>query len=465
MLQGGFIWDWIDQAIWTKNEEGTEYMAYGGDFGEKPHDGNFCGNGLIFADRTVSPKLDEVKKCYQNVKMTAVDLTKGVLNIENRFLFTDLSEYTLQWEVTLDGKPFAEGTAAAAVAPGETKEIGLSLPKLDGVSGEAVLTVSFVTKEAEPWAEAGHEVAFEQFVLRSAGLDAKATADGGEHQVRAAEEADQLVVNGQRFSVRFNCAAGDLVSFAVNGTELLRQAPAPNFWRAYTDNDRGNGHHLRCAPWRSAGEERRLERFSWEALADRVVVTAIYTLPAANGSLCEVTYTVRGNGEIDVFEQLTPNGDLPEIPEIGMMLVMDGSFDTVEWYGKGPHESYWDRQTGAKLGLYRGKVADQFVPYIRPQECGNKMDVRHASVKNEAGAGLAIVGSPLFELNVLPYTPFELEASDHVYKLPASGKTVVRINYKQMGVGGDDSWGARTHPEYVLHANKSYAFKFTLIGM
>ena len=144
------------------------------------------------------------------------------------------------------------------------------------------------------------------------------------------------------------------------------------------------------------------------------------------------------------------------------MLILDGSFDELEWYGKGPHESYWDRQKGAKLGLYSGKVADQFVPYIRPQECGNKMQVRRASLTNAAGAGLEIIGKPQFELNALPYTPFELEANDHVYKLPPSNKTVVRINYKQMGVGGDDSWGSKPHPQYMLQANREFEFTFTL---
>jgi len=196
-----------------------------------------------------------------------------------------------------------------------------------------------------------------------------------------------------------------------------------------------------------------------------VIVHVRYILPTTTVSQCELRYTVKGTGEIEVYEQLTPGENLPEIPEIGVMLVMDGSFDSLEWYGKGPHESYWDRQTGAKLGLYKSKVADQFVPYIRPQECGNKMGVRQASVANAQGTGLAIIGAPEVELNVLPYTPSELESHDHVYKLPASGRTVIRINHRQMGVGGDDSWGARTHPEFLLHANKTYAFSFTLKGI
>ncbi|WP_274652953.1 glycoside hydrolase family 2 TIM barrel-domain containing protein [Paenibacillus humicola] len=466
VLQGGFIWDWVDQAIWTKTADGEGYMAYGGDFGEKPHDGNFCGNGLLFADRSVSPKLYEVKKCYQNIQLSGFDPANCTVRVHNRFLFTDLSDYELQWTVAVDGKEQASGSLEAAVTPGETKDIALPLPSLGSVRGEAVLTVSFVMKERTEWAEAGHEIAFGQFVLRPAGLAAPeaAKAETAAAAVRAEDDGSRLKLSGSGFAAQFDKATGGLVSLAAGGTELLREAPAPNFWRAYTDNDRGSRLHERCAVWRSAGAERKLERLTWETLSDRAVVRTVYTLPAAGHSVCELEYTVRGSGEIDVYVQLTPAEGLPVIPEFGLMLVMDGGFDTVEWYGKGPHESYWDRQSGAKLGLYKGKVADQLVPYLRPQECGNKMEVRRASITNAAGAGLAIIGSPSYELNALPYAPAELEAYDHFHQLPGSDKTVVRINWRQMGVGGDDSWGALPDPQYMLPANRPYAFRFTLNG-
>ncbi|MFC5651852.1 glycoside hydrolase family 2 TIM barrel-domain containing protein [Paenibacillus solisilvae] len=466
VLQGGFIWDWVDQAIWTTKDDGTSYMAYGGDFGENPHDGNFCGNGIIFADRTVSPKLYEVKKCYQNVDITAVDLAQGVLSVRNKWLFTNLNAFTLQWTVAVDGAAVKSGTLEAAAEPGETAEITIPLPDRSEFRGEAVLTVSFLTQEATDWAEAGHETAFEQFVLPKAEPEqARIVRLESGPAVSLSEEGQSLTVTGNQFAAAFDKATGSLSSFIVNGLELLQAPLAPNFWRAYTDNDRGSKQHEKSAAWRSAGEERRLLQLSYEKLEDRVIITASYALPTTNTSACTVTYIVRGNGEIEVKQQLTPGDNLPEIPEIGMMLVLNGSFDELEWYGKGPHESYWDRQTGAKLGRYKGKVADQFAPYIRPQECGNKMDVRHASITNAAGAGLAIIGAPQFELNALPYTPFELEANDHVYKLPTSSKTVVRINYKQMGVGGDDSWGAKPHPQYMILANRPYEFTFTLKGI
>jgi len=481
VLQGGFIWDWIDQAIRTTTPDGVTYMAYGGDFGESPHDGNFCGNGIIFADRTVSPKLYEVKKCYQNIDIEAVDLAAGRLRVRNKMLFTSLEAYSCSWTLTEDGHLSAQGVAAVQAAPGEQAELAIELPKRQG-KGEAVLTVSFTLREATSWADAGHELAYEQFILpRAEQTNAQLEQQGermstGTGTVDAALAEGVLTITGQiaadpdkgvaagehPFALRFDLATGVLTSFVVQETERLRSPLVPNFWRAYTDNDRGNKHHERCATWQFAGQNRNLRAITWEQLADRVIVRTAFDLPTTSVSRCDIVYTVFASGEVEVHQQLSPGERLPEIPEIGMMLEMDGDFSELEWYGRGPHESYWDRQQGAKLGLYSSTAAAQFVPYIRPQECGNHTDVRRASVTNAAGAGLAITGAPSFEFNALPYTPSELEAHDHVYKLPASEKTVVRINYKQMGVGGDDSWGAKTHPEYTLHANQTYAFTFTL---
>ncbi|MDR6553176.1 glycoside hydrolase family 2 TIM barrel-domain containing protein [Paenibacillus qinlingensis] len=464
VLQGGFIWDWVDQSLWQTDADGKAYKAYGGDFGESPHSGNFCGNGLLLADRSVSPKLIEAKKCYENIVITEVDAAQGIYQVKNKNLFTNLDAYLLQWTIAVDGVVCAEGHLSVSVAPLESKEIQLALPKHDP-NGEAVLTISFVTKKAEKWAEAGHEIAFEQFVL-PVGKPVEAVIEAAKsyNPVYMAVKSGTLMVSGKGFTTEFDTVNGSLVSYIVGGCELLKGALVPNFWRAYTDNDRGNKQHERCATWRHAGEERTLRSFRWELLADRVIVHAAYVLPTASESFCSITYTVFGNGTIRVEQQLVPGNRLPEIPEIGMMFRMDGSFTDLSWYGKGPHESYWDRQLSAKIGLHRGKVADQFVPYLRPQECGNKMDVRCAAISNPSGVVLHITGEPTFELNILPYTPWELEANDHVYKLPASDKTVVRINYRQMGVGGDDSWGSKPHQQFLLLADKTYSYSFTLQG-
>ncbi|MCM3628263.1 DUF4981 domain-containing protein [Paenibacillus glycanilyticus] len=465
VLQGGFIWDWVDQSLWNTDADGNKYMAYGGDFGETPHSGNFCGNGLLLADRSASPKLIEAKKCYENITVTEVNGTQGIYRITNKNLFTNLDAYLLQWTIAIDGAVVAQGNDSVSVAPLESKEIQLALPKLDQ-SGEAVLTISFVTKKEEKWAEEGHEVAFEQFLLPVV-KTAKAVVEpvNSHHSpVQVSVQQELLSVSGENFTAGIDTSNGSLVSYRVGGSELLKDALAPNFWRAYTDNDRGNKQHDRCATWRSAGEERMLRSLRSEQLADRLLVHAAYVLPTTSESACSMTYTIFGNGTINVEMQLVPGSQLPEIPEIGIMFSMDGAFTDLEWYGKGPHESYWDRQLSAKIGLHQGKVAEQFVPYLRPQECGNKTGVRHASISNPEGVALHIAGEPTFELNALPYTPFELEANDHVHKLPASDKTVVRINYRQMGIGGDDSWGSKPHPQFLLLADRNYSFRFTMQG-
>lgn len=466
ILQGGFIWDWIDQSIRITDEDGVEKMMYGGDFGDSPNDGNFCGNGLIFADRKVSPKLQEVKKVYQNAKFEAVNLAAGEVKVTNRHLFSSLDQFTFAWGVAVNGVTVQSGTVDAGTAPEteETVTIPYTLPQLSSQADEAVLTVQLLLKANNIWAEAGHEIAFEQFILPTP-IVSVIERVAAKPPIEVEETNDAIAVAGQSFTAKFDKKNGGLVSYAWNGTELLSHELAPNFWRAYTDNDRGNKQHERCATWREAGAERVLRGISYEVEASTLTLQTNYSLPTTSESLLSILYKVSGDGEISVFEQLQPGADLPEIPEVGILFHMPSQFNEVSWYGKGPDETYFDRQTGGKLGIYSGKVQDQMVPYIRPQECGNKMDVRHAEIRNTQGHGLVLKGSPYFELNVLPYTPFELEAHDHIHMLPISEKTVVRVNHKQMGVGGHDSWGQRPEKEHMLFANRVYTHSFSFQGI
>ncbi|MFD2611754.1 glycoside hydrolase family 2 TIM barrel-domain containing protein [Paenibacillus gansuensis] len=466
LLQGGFIWDWIDQAIRTKDENGVEYMAYGGDFGETPHDGNFCGNGLVFADATVSPKLMEVKKCYQNARFAALDAEAGKFSVWNGNLFTNLEEYDLQWQWLENGVETSRGMLEVSAAPGETAELDLSslYTKARDSSKEHVLTISLVLKQDTAWAQKGHEVAYEQFIVPANAaviIEESLAAPAGTLQTEVTER--NLKVSGSGFELTFSLEHGAIDSYVFEGTSLLRAPAVPNFWRAYTDNDRGNGHAKRTVIWREAGASRKLREFRWKAEESSVTVVVRYSLEG--GSALSFDYRIAADGKVQVIQELVPGAGLPEIPEIGMMLELDASFENLTWYGRGPHENYWDRNTGARLGRYAGKTADQFTLYLRPQECGNKTDVRSASITNAAGVGLEFTGLPAFELNALPYTPFELEAYDHPHKLPASDKTVVRVNYKQMGVGGDNSWGALPSSEFMLYANRSYTFSFAFQGV
>ncbi|MDP4088678.1 MAG: glycoside hydrolase family 2 TIM barrel-domain containing protein [Bacillota bacterium] len=463
ILQGGFIWDWIDQAVRTKTPEGIEYLAYGGDFGEKPNDGNFCGNGLIFADRTVSPKIFEVKRCYQNVRFTAEDLSQGKIRIENKFLFTNLKEYEFIWQVFKNGILVSEGRDNIDLGPDSfcTITIPLGSLKASSLNEEYILNVGFVLKAQTLWADKDHEVAFEQFKLPVV-LERCTTFANEYAPIEISEDAKTFKISGKEFNVTFSKTDASLSSYTFKGTEFIKEGPAPNFWRAYTDNDKGNQLPSRCGTWREAGKLRKLLDFSKEVGENKVVVTEIFELPTSQVSICKVVYSIFGDGHIDVCEELTPGAKLPEIPEVGMLMILDKSFENFSWYGKGPHENYWDRALGAKVGIYSGRVSDQFTPYLRPQECGNKTEVRWARFTNEHGIGIEIKGLPSVEINALPYTPFELEKNDHVYKLPESDKVVVRVNYKQMGVGGDDTWGARTYPEFTLYANRCYSYSYSI---
>jgi beta-galactosidase len=465
ILQGGFIWDWIDQAILTKAKDGTEYLAYGGDFGDTPNDGNFCGNGIIFADRTLTPKIYEVKKCYESIRVMAKDLKLGILEVANEFLFTNLNEYKLKWSIDKNGIIVSEGNTEIDVDPLSTETIKLNykFPEAALAEDEFVLNVSFDLKHNSLWAEAGHEIAFEQFILPVQGKLEESFSEYPE--IKTQNESAILKIIGQHFETSIDKSRGELISYKLGGTQLLKQPIQPNFWRAYTDNDKGNNLQKRCATWREVGRTKTLKALVVESHESKVQINASFILPTTEPSECIVIYEVYGDGQIRITESLTPSKGLPEIPEIGMMFTMDKSFENLSWYGNGPHENYWDRKEGAKLGIFSGKVEEQFVPYIRPQECGNKTEVRWAQITNNKGIGLMIKGEPTIELNVLQYTPEELEAYDHPYKLPKSENVVVRVNHKQMGVGGDDTWGGKTHEEFTLYANKSYNYSYVIQGI
>ncbi|MCY9663534.1 DUF4981 domain-containing protein [Paenibacillus alginolyticus] len=464
ILQGGFIWDWIDQAIRTKTPDGIEYLAYGGDFGDTPNDGTFCGNGLIFADRRVTPKLYEVKKCYQNVKFETVDLKQGRIRVTNNYLFTNLNGYDFKWEMAKNGIVVEEGIAPLIVDAGFTSEFTLpyKLPT-DALDGdEYTLIVRLLEKGDTLWAPAGHEVAFEQFLLP---IETHAVQASVAMQLQTEESDTAFTAFNSDFNATVSKLTGDLTSYMYKGVEIMKEAPIPNFWRASIDNDKGNKLPERCATWKEAGQKRKLHAMNIHSYHEKVEIAVEYTLPTTNVSFCKLLYVVMGNGEIQIREELQPGQNLPEIPEIGVMFQLKANFENLMWYGKGPHENHWDRAESARLGIYNGKVEEQYVPYLRPQECGNKTDVRWAELTRSDGIGLRIEGAPTVELNALPYTPTELEAHDHMYKLPPSDKVALRVNYRQMGVGGDDSWLSKTHPEFTLYANRSYAYSFTIKGI
>ncbi|WP_339310975.1 glycoside hydrolase family 2 TIM barrel-domain containing protein [Paenibacillus sp. FSL M7-0896] len=467
VLQGGFIWDWIDQAILTRTSEGTSYLGYGGDFGETPHDGNGCGNGLLFADRQISPKLEEVKACYQNVDFTGWNPLTGEVMVRNKFLFTRLDEFKWVWQLIYNGRPYGAALQDSfAVEPLTENEVVLRMPELpQGDEGELLLEVSLQLKEDKSWARAGHEVAWTQLPVR---IRAGGTAQAYVPETirpELIESTGQWLLKGNQFEAAFDTETGMLISYRFEGTELLRQGPEPVFWRAMTDNDRGSGLPIQAGIWREAAKQRTLRRLSKRLLAGAWEITAEFRLDTGAESSCTVSYIVSGDGSITLEETLIPGTSLPELPVVGMTLLMDSEYDQLEWYGRGPHECHWDRERSARLGVYNSQAEEQFMPYLKPQECGNKTGVRWLKVHNGVGRGLLFTAGSELETSVLPYTAEELEEASHAYKLLPSDKTVVRILHKQMGVGGDESWSAKTHPEFTLFANRIYSYRFTMSGI
>lgn len=457
---------WMDFDRFDEFEyEQKEFFAYGGDWGDHPNDGNFSVNGAVFPDRTVQPELWEVKKVYQNIKVKPVDVERGKVEIQNDFLFTNLNAFDVTWNVAEDGETLQEEPMPRLdIAPGESKVVTIPFEQPELKPGaEYWLTISFTLPDTTSWAEKGHEVAREQLEIPYVVPEKPVVDEGEMGPVDVADEEDRVTVEGDDFVLAFDKESGTISSYAYQGTQLIKEGPTPNFWRAPNDNDKGNGMPGRTRTWREAGQNWDIQDVTVSEKGSKVVEIKVdATLPTTAESRYTVTYTVYGSGDIVVDSTLEPGENLPEIPEVGMMLTLPEEFETITWYGRGPHENYWDRKTGAFVGVYSGTVDEQYVPYLEPQETGNKTDVRWVTLTNEQGVGLKAEGLPLIEVNALHYTPHDLDSVSHPYKLTKRDEITLRLNYKQMGLGGDNSWGARPHPEFTLDADQPYSYSYKL---
>ncbi|MBT3386000.1 MAG: DUF4981 domain-containing protein [Prolixibacteraceae bacterium] len=487
VLQGGFIWDWVDQGLLTTNEAGEEFWAYGGDFGPDtvPSDGNFCNNGLVEPDRTVKPHLLEVKKVYQNIGFDEVNLNNGTISIKNKYAFLNLFEFDFVWEVIGDGKIVDNGKLVDLdLAPGKTKEITIDFIVEPKPGIEYFLTVKAKLKNDESLVKAGAEMAAEQFKLPIF-VPIQKTDNSEFAALNLEENESSATIIGEGFSIVFDKKAGIVSSFKNGETELLKSGPVPNFWRAPIDNDFGNNLHKRSRVWRKAGETRKVANVAVSQKAKNEIKVAFefHLVDEENEAIAIYNsgYTIYGSGDVLVennFEMTKDN--LPEIVRMGMNLVMPSNFDQMSWLGRGPHESYWDRKTSAFVGLYNGSVADQSWAYLRPQENGNKTDVRWMTITDGAGKGLFFSGMPLLEVSAHHNIMEDFESDErtdgrqiegipvvnrHTTDVKPRDLTSVNIDYKQMGLGGDNSWGARTHNEYRLSERKyNYSFRMRTIS-
>lgn len=470
LYQGGFIWDFLDQSVRGKDRYGNTAFFYGGDHGERPHDGNFSGNGIVFGDGGASEKLQEVKYNYQNIA-AVIDGEKIV--VKNRNLFTRTSAFACELTLARDGVEIARAALKTDVAPLSEAEYPLPFP-VQTRGGEYAVTASFRLKERTAWAEAGYEVAFGQGVYR-----VEAPVKREKHApLRVVYGSSNLGVHGEHFQALFSYNSGGMISYRYGGREFLKNVPMPNFWRAPTDNDRGNFMPQRYAQWKLAslyathrgGMDTALD-FPISVPAGMnedgsVSISFRYTLPTTPAAKCDVTYTVYPCGTVDVRLGYDPVEGLSPMPEFGMLLKLDADYDHVRWYGLGPDENYVDRREGARLGIWERDIKDNVARYLVPQECGNRTGVRWADVTDFRGRGLRFMGDGEgMEFSALPYTPHELENAAHPYELPPVHYTVIRCALRQMGVGGDDSWGARTHDEYLIDNTKRLEFHFSFKGI
>lgn len=468
--QGGFIWDYIDQSIYKKDRYGKWFLTYGGDFGDRPTDGDFSGNGICYGgEREASPKMQEVKFNYQNI---SVDFDSDyIFTVTNKNIFVNTSVFDAFAILLADGEEVYKTRLQISVPPMEkaSYEVPVTLKNsMIDVEKEYCIVVSFVLKENTIWEKAGYEIAFGQHMIKK-----PVSEYSCDKSVELVVGNGNILVRGENFKALFSRMNLGMVSYVYGGVEMLPNTiPLPNFWRTPTNNDSGNMMPQRYAQWKIASmyvTTRQNQRFAdtsprVEKNDNNIAITYTYFMPTTPQSSCEVTYRVFGDGTIETTLSYDPVKELGDMPEFGMMFKLDADYDTVKWYGLGPQETYEDRQHGGKYGVYENKVADNIAEYLVPQESGNKCRVRYAKVMDKKGRGMLFFGDEL-SFSALPYTPHELENAAHHFELPPVHYTVVRVAKKQMGVGGDDSWGAHTHPEYLLDASEKMEFTFCFRGI
>ncbi len=482
-LQGGFIWDWVDQTFLKYDDDGEKYWAYGGDMGYSgiPNDSNFCANGLVAADRTLHPHIWEVRKVYQPVEFSFIDFDSGIVQIINRYDFTNLNELDFTWEVMTDGDIIFSGRIPNFdLAPHDTLLLNINIPEFEKKWGsQYFLTVKAYSNTVNGLVPNGHLVAWAQTqcpvrsYMSGTGthpvVKNKIFNDLGNLPELTTEwSANLLSIKGKNFEIVFDTLTGIMTSYKFEGKELLLSGLRPNFWRPPTDNDLGNGMPGRCEIWKDVSFIMKKNRVALLKSKKNInFVTEFQHM--RSGMMISVNYLVFRNGAIKVSLNLW--GDtrgLPELPRFGMQMLLPSEFDSISWFGRGPQESYWDRKTGAAIDLYKGTAWEQYHRYVRPQENGNKTDVRWFAVYNKTGTGLMAAGDSVISTEVYNYYQSDLDhpgknaPQRHCNDIKKKSLVTWNIDYQQMGVGGDNSWGAHTHIKYTLPA-RNYFFEFTLV--
>jgi len=466
-LQGGSIWDWVDQGLEQKDSQGKKYYAYGGDFGppDTPSDSNFCINGLVLPDRTPHPALFEVKKVYQNFNIEMIDADSGTISVINKHYFTNASNFDIHWNLIGDGDILASGIIAQPDIPSQSERtFNLEFKHVVPLPGvEYFLNFRVIAREDLGMIPKGHEVAAEQIALPWK-KEANYIKENAFLEEVWSIDRQTLTVSGVDLYVRFDTLTGIMNSLEYNGKQYLERGPVPNFWRAPTDNDFGNQMQKRCEVWKDASTQRVVESFNVIKPAYNTVIITVNYLLGNRKIPYELVYSIFGSGDILISGEIDPgSAELPELPRYGMNVRIPSEFDQVKWYGRGPFENYRDRNTAAFVGVYESNVNDLYFPYVRPQENGTRTDIRWMSLTNEDGDGFLIVGNPLVSASALPFTISQLDYTDsrfrHTSDLVPNDFIDINIDHLQTGLGGNDSWGAKPLPSYTLQSgNYHYSY-------
>ena len=467
-MQGGFIWDWVDQGFEMTDEVGRKYWAYGGDMGSQNYtnDDNFCHNGLVWADRTPHPGAFEVKKVYQDILFSAVDLKKGLIQVENGFGYTNLDKYLFKYEVLKNGLIVKSGTINLSLAPQSKKQVQLELTKLSAENGvEYLLNIFAYTKEGNEVLPQNFEVAREQFSIGESNYFVKTSDSDAKPTVNDTKDAITLVAAG--VEVTISKRSGLMQQYKSKGESYFNLMPVPNFWRAPTDNDFGNGMHLTSNVWRSVGRyNTSLTSITVKEESGKTAVVAILYLEDV-ASTYTITYTLSSDGSLTLLNSFKAGENpLSEMPRLGMLFSLKKDLDNFSYYGRGPWENYQDRNTSSLKGIYHSKVEDQYVPYSRPQENGYKTDVRWLTLTNSQGNGIEIEGLQPLGVSALHNYPEDFDAGltkkyRHTNDITPRNEVVLCVDLAQRGVGGDNSWGALPHEPYLLK-NKEYSYGFVI---
>ncbi len=452
--QGGFIWDYIDQALYRTDENGNKVLSYGGDFDDRASDYGFCTNGIVYADRTPSPKVQEVKALYSNIKMK---IENGALTVTNQNLFIDTSKYIFIIALEKEGSIIATEEHRLNIPAGQSDSVKLSLT-IPEERGEYIITASAVLDVYTMWATKGHEIAFAQNIVtvtaeETACSSSKAELINGNYCIG---------VHGENFSMKFDKREGGISSLVYNGVEYITRTPKVSFWRAPTDNDKGAGYPAETAIWHISGKyaKHNPEKITVIQTDNSYELTFIYSAPSFE---YKVIYNAYFNGKLGIRAEYPGAVGIPDMPVFAMDFKMKKQYNHFTYYGLGPNENYIDRRSGARLGVFTSTAEENYSKYLNPQECGNRTDIRYVSVYNDNGNGIKFSkNNKLFEASVLPYSAYEIDNALHAEELLRPGYTWVRIAAKQMGVGGDDSWGAPVHSKYKIRSDTPMTLEFVI---